>query len=118
MPEAVHTLTDKQIIAQHASSVRPRARVELAIVNKLIAVAAAANYTLQVVGVDEAHDVKTEIFSQDQSCVLVLDRSGTELGWVLLVRGNGEDLVSDYSLTLETFLQPVNDFSHAMECDR
>lgn len=31
--------------------------------------------------------------------------------WILLVPGNGADVISDYSINLETVLQPVNDFA-------
>lgn len=110
--------TDEQIIGQHAPGIRARARLELAIVNALIAEAAKQGETLEVHITGEGvyndgdpYDVKTALFDLDDALVFI-----GELGWVRLVFGNsGWDLISDYSLTCEEFLRPVLKLSQDLE---
>jgi hypothetical protein len=108
----MQVLTDIEIIAKHQPNCRARARMELAIVNKLIESADAAGHRLNVAEYEDDgehdYDVKTALFNLDDAHVIVIDSDGDELGWIRLVFGNGSDLVSDYTVNLETFLAPAN----------
>jgi hypothetical protein len=120
----MQTLTDTEIIAKHSPSCRSRARMELAIVSKLIESADAAGYRLEVAEYESegehGYDVKTALFDLDEALVVVWSSNGDaaaeELGWIRLVFGNsGYDLVSDYSLSLEAFLAPVLGLADSLE---
>ena len=115
----MQTLTDTEIIAKHAPGCRARARTELAIVNKLIESAESAGYRLRIEEYEDdgehEYDVKTALFNLDDAHAIVLDSDGDQLGWVRLVFGNGRDLVSDYSLSLETFIAPVNALAESVD---
>ena len=107
-------MTDEEIINKHNPGVRARARLELQIVNKLIAVAHETGHTLRVMEYEEDnegelnYDVKMELFDLDEANVRIYDSAGKYVGRVYLVFGNdGFDLISDYTLGAETFLQPV-----------
>lgn len=115
---ARQVMTDEEIIKNHHSRMRPRARVELKIVSKLIAVAKERGYILKVRDYEEVgdtdYDVKTALFNLDEATVEVYDAAGSRLGTIFLVFGNdGYDLLADYNITLEEFLKPVSDL-----CDR
>jgi len=108
--------TDTEIIKQHASSVRGRAYIELQIVNKLIEEAEKHNYTLQISGValdDYDGDFKTAAFDLDECFVDVISADQKALGAIKLVFGNdGYDVIADYTISLETFLTPVNELAN------
>jgi hypothetical protein len=110
-------LTDEQILAKHSQSVRPRARMELKIVNRIIAEAKAKGYTLKVWdGYEEEgntdYDVKTAIFDLDSARVEVFNGDKQWIGNILLVFGNdGYDLVSDYHTSLDEFIAPVEELA-------
>lgn len=118
----MQTITDAEIIANHSPSVRARARLELTIVNALIARAAETGAKLAVHATyeeneysDEPYDVKSALFDLDDATVVVNDAQGESMGWVRLVFGNdGWDLISDYSARLESFLRPVLDVSNSL----
>lgn len=38
----------------------------------------------------------------------VSQKDGEEKGWVLLILGNGEDIISDYSVNLESIMEELN----------
>jgi hypothetical protein len=91
--------------------------MELQIVNKLIKQTRERGFTLHIEDYTTAdmaaygNDFKTAIFDLDEAQILVL-KNGTALGWIRLVFGNnGYDLISDYSINLETFLKPINEFA-------
>jgi hypothetical protein len=109
-------LTDTEIIMKHAQEVRPRARMELKLVNRLIADAAAAGYKLTVEEYEQdgekGYDVKSAIFNLDECYVNVIGTDGKFLGWVRLVLGNdGYDAISDYLTSLDTFMSGCNELS-------
>jgi hypothetical protein len=125
-PVPVPAYADDQIIAKHDPSVRSRARLELQIVNKLIACAQTAGYKLEVDdgenddracrwwNLGPAH-FKSALFNLDMVRVVVRDQEGCSKGWALLVFGNsGWDLISDYTTRLEEFLKPANDLADAL----
>lgn len=106
-------LTDEQIIKKHDPSCRGRAYIELQIINKLIEEANKRGYILQIdeVALDDYDgDFKTAAFDLDECHVVVISGTQEDLGWIRLIFGNdGYDLVSDYSMSLEEFLKPVNE---------
>lgn len=117
-------ITDEVIITRHSYGARARARVELQIVNAIIARAAELGYTLRVFdGAEEygrpgSYDVKTAVFDLDRCCV-VADKYGNDVGFIVLQRGSlGWDLVIDYGpvgtedgqpmTPMEDFIFPIN----------
>lgn len=52
-----------------------------------------------------ATQVREIVFSVDQARLYTQSE-----GWVFLVCGNEEDMLTDYTLRLETALKPVNDW--------
>jgi hypothetical protein len=107
-------MTDEEIIRQHDQGVRARARIELRIVNQIIATAAEKGYRLKVreyeVDGTTEYDVKTAVFDLDLATLLVYD-GHKRIGTVLLVFGNdGYDVISDYSdsTKIEAFLADAN----------
>lgn len=52
------------------------------------------------------------MFSTDEDYLLVHDRkSGRSRGWVRLLHGNGVDMISDYTINLESAIKDANDFA-------
>lgn len=108
-------LTDEQIIMKHDPSCRPRARMELEIVNQFLADAKNAGYRLRIDDLEDGKAVppygypslRDAIFDLDDAYITILDDTGESVGWVYFVFGNdGYDCISDYTTTLETFLAP------------
>lgn len=122
---AMKEVTDEQIIMKHSKSVRPRARMELKIVNQIIASASEAGYTIRVYidrnALEEyqqpgSYDVRSAIFDLDDATLTFHGPDGERTGWVYLVMGNdGYDVVSDYSTNLETFLRPATALAERLE---
>ena len=115
----MNALTDSEIIAKHSPDARARARIELAIVDKLIDSARDVGYRLKVAEYEEDgetdYDFKNAVFNLDDALVLVADGEGEQLGWIRLVFGNsGYDLVSDFAVSLEDFLKPANDLADSL----
>lgn len=122
-------MTDEEIILNHSVSVRPRARIELAIVNQLLLDAANNQFILEVEDMeDEDGTVKDHIFNLDMARVYVrkvvdlhANKSGKNTvisvhGWILLVLGNsGYDIISDYTTNLEEFLKNCNALADKFE---
>lgn len=107
-------LTDEQIIKKHDPSCRGRAYIELCIVNEIIKQAGELGLELEIDDLTEeemrayGNDFKTAVFDLDSATIWVNTESSSP-GWMKLVFGNhGYDLVSDYCMTLEEFLKPVN----------
>lgn len=58
---------------------------------------------------DEPHFVKTE-YADGYQYVYVNDPeepNGIKLGWVCLTRGNGADVITDYSVNLKKTIRPA-----------
>ena len=108
--------TDHQIIMRHAQSCRARCRMELDLVHLLMDEAKKIGYTLQESEEGKTDDLLGLLFDLDEANIIVKDATGKEIGWILLVFGNdGWDLVSDYTVNLETFLKPLSDLSDKMQ---
>lgn len=103
-------MTDNEIILKHDQGCRPRARMELAIVNALIGELARPGYTAKIDEYgNEPTTLKDGLFNLDEAHLIVF-KDGKKIGFVYLVFGNdGHDLISDYSVSLEEFLKPVNE---------
>lgn len=49
------------------------------------------------------------MFSTDEDYLYIRQSPGQKpMGWVRLIYGNGIDLISDYTVNLETLLEPIN----------
>lgn len=112
--------TDTELLAHHDVKVRARARIEMKIVDSIIASAKRDGYKLVVTDYepddDMNGDIRAQLFNLDDAHVLVIDGNGNQLGWVYLVFGNdGYDLVSDYTLSLESFLEDTNKLANKLE---
>lgn len=112
--------SDKAILERHDVGVRPRARMELKIVNLLLELCKKEGYTVKISeyendGGRTPKDLKGAIFNLDEAR-LFLSKNGEGHGWVYLVFGNdGFDLVSDYTVNLDGFLKPVMELADRLE---
>lgn len=90
-------------------------KIERDIVRAIIKQAFAEGFTL---GVEDGEDI-TLSNSADQTAVeealcttdedlLIFYRDGKSVGWVKLIYGNREDVISDYTTNLEDVLKPAN----------
>lgn len=79
-------------------------RTEQRIASKLITDVLAAGHSISVhdgeaFALEHSRDasaIKQAMASSDHDTLVVRDTDGQQLGWVLLIYGNGEDLVSDH----------------------
>ena len=55
---------------------------------------------------DNLLKISKALFTTDQDHLLVY-KSNEEIGWVFLVWGNVEDVVSDYSINLDGIISPI-----------
>ena len=114
------TTTDAEVLEHHDVAVRPRARMELKIVNQLLRSAKAAGYKLKVYEYEEdgetGYDVKAAIFNLDEARVEVYNAEDRRIGTILLVMGNdGYDVISDYTTNLEGFLAECDALADELE---
>jgi predicted fused transcriptional regulator/phosphomethylpyrimidine kinase len=116
-------MTDEEIILKHDPRVRPRAKMELKIVNALLEAAEKAGYKL-IEREENEEATKDLLFNLDEAYIEIYDpnvitddsKHGKYLGTVLLVFGNdGWDLISDYHTRLEDFLKPVLEVSDKLQ---
>ena len=110
------TLIEK-LVKNHHPAVKHRARMEASIVLRLLETLIAAGYSLAVDDGDGAavsgtvETMAKIIFNVDTALVEVCE-GRKWLGTVSLVLGNdGYDVIADYTTTLETALQNVNDYA-------
>jgi hypothetical protein len=105
-------------------SVKMRQMVEREIITRLVADALAAGYTLGVNDGEEttlqrckdAGQVLSALFTTDEDWLLVYDATGKQIGWVRLIYGNdGWDVISDYTVNLESIMQGANEVSDKYE---
>jgi len=115
MSKKATLLTDEGIILQHAQPCRRRARVELAIVHKVIKELRAAGYKLSVddggdTSSGDEQELVNAIFAVDESH-LTTSMDGKRKSFVLFVRGNdGPDVICDYGLSLELVMEPISNW--------
>ncbi len=66
----------------------------------------------EYVRVHTRDDILEAVFSVDMSrmCFIPSRRSGVNMSYVLIVLGNEEDALADYTMDLETALQPVHEY--------
>ncbi len=115
-------ITDNEIIMKHDKGCRHRASMELKIVNCILTCAEKAGYELSIPDYEEdiegeeyKKDIKAALFNLDDAC-LVFHKDNKRVGWVYLVFGNsGYDLINDYPLKMEEFLQEANDLADKLE---
>lgn len=108
--------TDEEILSAHVQSVRPRCRMELKIVNAFIRELKKNNCTVKIEEYEDEpemnkiENVKSALFNIEDAFVIVYNENGKRIGWVRFVFGNdGWDLINDYSVNIEEWLQPVLD---------
>lgn len=111
--------TDEEILARHDPAVRARAKIELEIVHELIKRLRAAGYVHFEVddGGDDEEDVEGDqeivhaIFAVDEAYLLARRTANDRASKVFLVMGNsGYDVISDYTLSLETVMEPLSEW--------
>lgn len=105
--------------------------IEQAIITKAIDDLLAAGYSL---GVNDGEEtvlkrctdkatILKAMFSTDEDLLLVYwgslghpeGHEGKQKGWIRLIYGNGDSVISDYTTSLETELKGTNDFANAIE---
>lgn len=127
--------TDLEIVKQHSTGAKDRARIELRVVRKLLAVFLTEGWKVTVdaergydgdgrlLASSDVEEIVRNAFQYDD-CHLFFHRpqqtkflSGGRIdcvGWVRLVFGNdGWDVISDYSTNLEEKLKPINEWVDA-----
>ena len=93
--------------------------VERLIIDHLIADLLAAGARLgvndgEVTTIERSTDpvaIKAAMFTTDEDCLLVWksgNNGGFHTGWIRLIYGNGEDVISDYSTNIEALVAPTN----------
>lgn len=118
-------MTDEEIIMKHDRACRPRARMEVKIVNAVLDEAKKKGYLMSVEDgeqedLEPTHDpvkVKELLFNLDDAhlCLYENKKAHRPLGRILFVFGNdGWDVISDYHMALEEFLKPVNELANKL----
>lgn len=110
-------ISDEKILERHAIGARPRARMELIIVNALLKLLSEKGYSIEVEEYEgeATPDIKDACFNLDE-VHLLLTKDGEKAGWIFLVMGNnGFDLISDYTTNLEKLLKPIFEISDKLE---
>lgn len=120
MPTMPAPSFDETIILRHDKSCRHRARIELLVVRRLIADLITAGYALTVDDGDGIRQTGTPdelistIFGVDEAHILA-DKIDNH-AWVFLVLGNdGWDVISDYAVSLESVMAPLNQWIDEQE---
>lgn len=113
-------MTDEAVLEKHHPAVRPRCRMELIIVNQIIADIAKSGMTAKVADYDDepTPDLKAALFNLDDAHLeLYEDKECKDyVGTIFLVFGNsGWDLISDYSVSLGEFLKPAMEVARKLE---
>ncbi len=113
--------TENEIIMRHDQGCRARAKMEIQIVNKILADAKKAGYECSIIDYEDEgdkeykSDIRGALFNLDQA-YLVFHKDKKRIGWVFLVFGNsGYDLICDYTTNLEEFLKGANDLGDRLE---
>lgn len=106
--------TDESIIEKHNPACRKRARTELAIVHRLIKDLSAAGYLLcvndgeEIIRGDE-QELVAAIFAVDEAWLKTSRPGSAKKSSVYLIMGNdGHDIISDYGISLEPVMEPLN----------
>lgn len=109
-------LTDEEIIARHDISVKGRAKIELAIVHKVIQEFRSAGY-IAVADDGESKYYGDEqglvaaIFSVDEAHLYLIEHKDMKDSFVYFVMGNdGHDVICDYGVSLEPIMKPIFDW--------
>lgn len=109
---------DEEILARHALAVRARARIEVRVVRNLLQCLENSGFEICEEEDGKKHsmdDMMTLLFNLDEANIVVLSGLGQVLlrhGWIKLVFGNdGYDVISDYSINLEEYIQPTLDLA-------
>ena len=106
-------------------NIETRKRIERAIVDKIIRSALEAGYWVSVWnGGDEPEIAKATdhrqiidaMFATDEETLVLHTPGGKRAGMIYLVYGNdGYDVIADYSVALEEFLQPALELADQYE---
>jgi len=99
-------------------------RIEAQIVNRLLDTIYDAHYQVSVDDgenetppISARHRVRKDMDSTSRDMVYLWKRDDKgemqRQGWILLVYGNGVDILTDYSTNLESLLKPVNDWIYS-----
>jgi hypothetical protein len=93
--------------------------LEKRIANKLIKAILERGYSISVNDGEETtlkfskepRKIATALFTTDEDYLLVYDDNNDRVGWVLLIGGNGSDLISDWNgKRLDEIIDPVLDY--------
>lgn len=111
----VEHMPEGDILDHHDQSVKPRARIELKIVRRLLRDLQAAGHKLVIDDGEEETPVTDEtealklLFNLDEAHIM------TEKSFVFLVFGNdGNEVICDYGMTLEPILAPINKWADSL----
>lgn len=124
-PKLALTDSELAIISNHAPSVKSRARIELAIVKRILVSAFDCGFQVSIDDGDndwqwmyasKLQDALEACFAVDE-CTISLrawndDQCKWKYGCIQLVFGNdGFDVINDYHLNLELFLYPISEYA-------
>lgn len=89
--------------------------IERKITNRVIDALIGAGYGISVYDGEEMvlrnsrsrREIRKRLATTDSDCLYASGKAGKGVGYVSLIWGNGEDVLSDYSLALDTILDPI-----------
>lgn len=110
-------LTDSDILIKHDMGCRHRAMVELAITHRLISDLLKAGYELKVCDGEEIttgteQQLVNAVFAVDVA-MLFAKKDGKTSGIYLVLGNDGWDVISDYGMSLEPIMKPIDQWIDA-----
>lgn len=107
-------MTSTETKATHFSQLP---EIERRITNKVIDALIGAGYGISVYDGEEMvlrnsrsrREIRKFLASTDSDCLYAIGKEGRGIGWAALIWGNGEDVLSDYTVNLDTILDPIID---------
>lgn len=125
------TTTTQNPFRRYADEARAKGEHDLAkrlstegrIAHKLVTLALAAGYAVSVHDGEDwpvkrstnADEIIAGMFSTDEDSLRLVDQNGAWVGTIMLIYGNGCDLISDYSApdldAFSAWIKPVEDFA-------
>ena len=107
-------------------SIAARIRNEQEIIGKIIDAGLTAGYQFDVHDSEETTlrnstskaAIEAALMTTDEDALIVRDSEGKRLGFISLIYGNGNhglDVISDYSISLESPLAPVNAYLESLD---
>jgi hypothetical protein len=115
----------EEIIADHDDSLKPRARIEFVVIQRLLLDLEAAGYTVTI---DTRGDDPSDAFEMDgdiyaalvrifnlDECYIGTEKAGKKSEVFLVLGNSGWDVISDYGTSLDPVIAPITDWAEQFE---